>query len=110
MTRIVTVGAAQMGPIPRSESRAQVVRRLIELLRQGHAMGCDLVVFTECALTAFFPHWHMTDQDEIDSYFEPEMPGPETRPLFDKPARLEVGFHLGYSELVIEDRRRRDFN
>jgi N-carbamoyl-D-amino-acid hydrolase len=110
MTRIVTVGAAQMGPIPRSQSRAQVVRRLIELLRQGHAMGCDLVVFTECALTAFFPHWHMTDQDEIDSYFEREMPGPETRPLFDEAARLGVGFHLGYAELVHEDGRWRRFN
>ncbi len=42
MTRIVTVGAAQLGPIARSESRAQVVARMIELMRQAKAHGCDL--------------------------------------------------------------------
>ncbi|MGE0726309.1 MAG: N-carbamoyl-D-amino-acid hydrolase, partial [Alphaproteobacteria bacterium] len=33
MTRIVTVGAAQLGPIQRAHSRTDVVRRLIELMR-----------------------------------------------------------------------------
>ena len=41
MPRFVTVGCAQLGPIARNESRAQVVRRLIELMRQAHGMGCD---------------------------------------------------------------------
>ena len=35
MTRILTVGAAQLGPIQRDHSRADVVERLLVLLRQG---------------------------------------------------------------------------
>ena len=49
MTRIVKIGAAQLGPIQRSDSRASVVQRLLELLREAHACGCDAVVF---------PSWH----------------------------------------------------
>src|SRR6185437_13603392 len=75
MTRIVTVGAAQLGPIGRDETRPQVVERLLALLRQGKAMGCDLVVFPELALTTFFPRWFMTDEAQIDAYFERAMPG-----------------------------------
>ena len=84
MTRIVTVGAAQLGPIQRSDSRASVVKRMLELLRRAAGHKCNLVVFPELALTTFFPRWWMTDQDEIDSFFEREMPGNETAPLFNK--------------------------
>ena len=35
MPRIVTVGAAQLGPISRTENRAQAVARLIALMRQA---------------------------------------------------------------------------
>jgi predicted amidohydrolase len=110
MARVLTIGAAQQGPVSRTESRADVVERLIDLLRQGHAMGCDLVVFTEVALVPFFPHWHMTDEEEIDGWFEPEMPGPDTQPLFDEARRLGVGFHLGYAELAAEEGEIRRFN
>ena len=57
MTRIVTIGAAQLGPIQRADSRAAVVRRMLDLLRQAHEHRCDLVVFPELALTTFFPRW-----------------------------------------------------
>jgi predicted amidohydrolase len=110
MSRIVTVGAAQFGPVSRSECRADVVKRLLVLLREGHARGCDLVVFTEVALTAFFPHWYMKDQVEIDSYFETEMPNPETRVLFEEAAKLGIGFSLGYAELAEDDGQIRHFN
>ena len=110
MPRCLTVGAAQFGPVSRSEKRSQVVERLLSLLKDGHARGCDLVVFTEVALTAFFPHWFMEDQDEIDRYFEQEMPGPETKILFEEAARLKIGFCLGYAELAQEDGRTRRFN
>jgi predicted amidohydrolase len=103
MARYITVGAAQSGPVSRGESRADVVARLIEQLREAHSGHCDLVVFTECALTAFFPHWFMEDQGEIDAYFEREMPSPQTQPLFDEAARLQMGFHLGFAELAVED-------
>lgn len=110
MTRIVKIGAAQLGPIARGDSRDSVVRRLLELLREAHAMACDVVVFPELALTTFFPRWYMQDQAEIDSFFEREMPGPRTRPLFDEAARLGIGFYLGYAELIEEDGRARRFN
>ena len=110
MSRIVTVAAAQSGPIPRSQTRTEAVDRLIAMMRQAHAGGADLVVFTECALTAFFPHWWIDDQSELDFWFETEMPNPQTQPLFDEAARLGIGFHLGYAELAEVDGVARHFN
>ena len=75
MARTITVGAAQLGPIQRADSRTAVVKRMLDLLRQAGEHKCNLVVFPELALTTFFPRWWMTDQEEIDSFFEREMPG-----------------------------------
>jgi N-carbamoyl-D-amino-acid hydrolase len=102
MPRVVTVGAAQLGPIQRADARPQVIKRLLGLLHQAKSHGCDLVVFPELALTTFFPRWWMEDQAEIDAFFEREMPSPETLPLFDEARRLGIGFYLGYAELVAE--------
>ena len=110
MARMVTVGGAQLGPIAREESRQAVVARLLELLRQAHAGGCDLVVYPELALTSIFPRWWIEDPDEFDAWFEREMPGPATRPLFEEAARLGVGFYLGYAELAEEGGQRRHYN
>ncbi len=110
MPRIVTVGAAQLGPIARAETRSQVVQRMQSLLAQAQGCGCDLVVFPELALTTFFPRWYLERQDEIDAFFERAMPGPETQPLFDTARRLGIGFSLGYAELVTEGDRTRRFN
>jgi hypothetical protein len=110
MTRIVTVGAAQLGPIARAETRAQVVMRLLALMRQAKAHGCDLVVYPELALTTFFPRWHFERQAEIDAFFERAMPSAETQPLFDAARELGIGFYLGYAELADEGGRTRRFN
>jgi predicted amidohydrolase len=110
MSRIITVGAAQLGPIARAETRRQVVARLIALMRQAKSAGCDLVVYPELALTTFFPRWYMQDQAEIDSFFEREMPSKETAPLFEVARELGIAFHLGYAELAEEDGRTRRFN
>jgi len=110
VARVITVGAAQLGPIQRSDARPQVIKRLLEMLHQAKAHGCDLVVFPELALTTFFPRWWMEDQAEIDSFFEQEMPGPETCPLFDEARGLGIGFCLGYAELVAEGDTVRRFN
>jgi predicted amidohydrolase len=103
VTRIVTVGAAQLGPIARAETRAQVVSRLLALMRQAKAHGCDLVVYPELALTTFFPRWYFERQEEIDAFFEREMPAPVTQPLFDAARELGIGFYLGYAELANEN-------
>ncbi|UOD50743.1 N-carbamoyl-D-amino-acid hydrolase [Orrella daihaiensis] len=110
MSRIVTVGAAQLGPIALNEPRKDVVQRLIALLEQGAAHGCDLVVFPELALTTFFPRWYFEQQEQVDAFFERSMPGPDTQALFDAARRLKVGFYLGYAELTEEKGRTRRFN
>ena len=110
MARIVNAAAAQMGPIAKSETRKDTVKRLVAMMREAKSRGSDLVVFTEMALTTFFPRWLIEDEAELDSYYEKEMPGPETQPLFDEAKKLGVGFYLGYAELTVEDGRKRRFN
>jgi predicted amidohydrolase len=100
MSRPLTVAAAQSGPIQKAESRQAVVKRLCDLLDQANAQGVNFVVFTELALTTFFPRWYMTDEAEVDSWFEREMPNAATRPLFEKAAQYKIGFYLGYAELT----------
>ncbi len=101
----MTVGGAQLGPVGRNEPRSTVVERLIALLREGAAAGCDLVVFPELALTTFFPRWYIEDPAERDRFYETEMPNADTKPLFDEAQRLGVGFCLGYAELTAAGRR-----
>jgi predicted amidohydrolase len=110
MARRLPVAVAQLGPIHLADSRAAVVERLIVLLREAHGRGARFVVFPELALTTFFPRWWMTDQAEIDRFFEREMPSAETRPLFDLARELEVGFYLGYAELTQEKGEARHYN
>ena len=102
--------AAQLGPIGRQESRYSVINRLIDLMKQAKSMGCNLIVYPELALTTFFPRWYMADQAEVDTFFEPSMPGPETRRLFDMAADLEMGFYLGYAELATVEGRTHRYN
>ncbi len=97
MSRILTVAAAQLGPIQRDHSRAQVVQRLISLLHQADDHGAQLVVYPELALTTFFPRWFVDDITEADHWYETEMPNAETQPLFDEARRLGIGFCLGYA-------------
>ena len=104
MNRIVRVAAAQMGPVARHETRAEVVERLVALLREAATRDAQLVVFPELALTTFFPRWDLPD-DEVLTFFEREMPGPDTKPLFEDAARLGIGFHLGYAELTPDGHR-----
>ena len=101
--RTVVVGAAQLGPIQRDHTRTEVVRRLVALLQQAAARGCDLVVFPELALTTFFPRWFVDDITETDHWYETAMPSAETQPLFDEARRLGIGFCLGYAELTAPD-------
>ena len=105
MARKLKAAAAQLGPIHLADTREQVVARLIALMREAAAGGCRLVVYPELALTTFFPRYWYDDLAEADRFFEREMPGPETRPLFEEAKRLGVGFHLGYAELVEEEGR-----
>jgi predicted amidohydrolase len=110
MSRVLTVAGGQLGPIGRDEPRASAVDRMVRLMEKAHAKGAGFIVFPELALTTFFPRWFMADWAEVDRFFETEMPGPESRRLFDAARRLGVGFYLGYAEKLTEGGTVRRFN
>lgn len=104
MSRILTVAAAQLGPIQKAETRAEVVARMIALLEEAKAKGADFIVYPELALTTFFPRWYHEDRAEADPWFEAAMPNPEVQPLFDKARDYGMGMSFGYAELTPEGR------
>ena len=75
------------------------------MLSDAHAMGAELVVFPELALTTFFPRWFVDDIAEADHWYERAMPNADTQPLFEEAKRLGVGFCLGYALLDDDGRR-----
>ena len=97
MARIITVAAAQMGPVQRADSRAHTMDRIVALLEQAAADGARLVVFPELAFTTFFPRWLLTP-GELAAFTEPAMPNPAVQALFDRAHALGVGFSIGYAE------------
>ncbi|MGB1532393.1 MAG: nitrilase-related carbon-nitrogen hydrolase, partial [Acidimicrobiales bacterium] len=105
--RSLRVAAAQMGPIEKGDSKSAVVDRLITLLSLASEDNVDLIVYPELALTTFFPRWFVENENdlELESFFEANMPTPETEPLFLKAKQLGVGFCLGYAELTEEGER-----
>ena len=105
MSRRLKVACAQLGPIHLADDRASVVKRLLEMLKEAHGIGCRFVVFPELALTTFFPRYWYDDEREADRFFEHEMPNASAQPLFDEAARLGLGFYLGYAEAVGDGRR-----
>ena len=100
--REVVIGGAQMGAIQKADSREAVVERMLALLADAAKAGCDLVVFPELALTTFFPRWWMEDQSEVDKWFETEMPGPATQPLFDAARQHGIAITFGYAEKTLD--------
>jgi predicted amidohydrolase len=100
MARIVTVAAAQLGAIQKADSRQAVVARMLDLMDQAKAKGADFIVYPELALTTFFPRWYQEDRAEADIWFEKNMPGPATRPLFERAAAYNMAMTFGYAELT----------
>ena len=105
MKRPFPLAVAQLGPIHLADSRAAVVKRLLDLLHEAHARNAKFVVFPELALTTFFPRYWMAEQEEIDCFFERTMPNAATQPLFDAARKYGIGFYLGYAELTPEGQR-----
>ncbi|MGQ3285641.1 N-carbamoyl-D-amino-acid hydrolase [Bosea sp. (in: a-proteobacteria)] len=102
MSRIVTVAAAQLGPIQKAETREQVVARMLALMDEAKAKGADLIIYPELALTTFFPRWYHEDRAEADAWFEAAMPNPAVQPLFDRARAQGMGMSFGYAELTPE--------
>ena len=103
--RHLGLAVAQLGPVHLSDSRVAVVARLIALMREAHSRGARMVVFPELALTTFFPRYWMPEAEAAQRFFEPSMPGAETRPLFELARELRIGFYLGYAELTEDGHR-----
>ena len=100
MARIVTVAAAQLGPIQKAENRASVVARMIKLMEEAKTKGANFIVYPEMALTTFFPRFYDEDLAKMDHWFEAAMPGPDTQPLFDNAKALGMAMSFGYAELT----------
>ncbi|MEM7746250.1 MAG: N-carbamoyl-D-amino-acid hydrolase [Pseudomonadota bacterium] len=102
--RNITVGAAQMGPIQRADTKAEVVARMVALLDQAADAGCDLVVYPELALTTFFPRWDVSHPGESEPWYEASMPNADVQPLFDRAAEAGIALSFGYAEKTPEGR------
>jgi predicted amidohydrolase len=99
------IAGAQLGAIQKADSREAVVSRMIDLLEQAAARGAEMIVYPELALTTFFPRWYMPDWNEVDTWFEREMPNGATLPLFERARALGIAMTFGYAELTPEGRR-----
>lgn len=104
MPRIVTVAAAQLGPIQKAEGRQAVVARMLTLMDEAHARGATFIVYPELALTTFFPRWYHENRAEADPWFEQAMPSPATQPLFDRARHYGMAMSFGYAEQTPEGR------
>lgn len=118
-SRLLTVAAAQMGPIQLADSRPATLDRMLALLNSAAEQGAKLVVFPELALTTFFPRWQIDDPTKKADFFEPEshadphaiVKSPRVRALFDRAAALGVDISLGYAERWTDENGAvRDYN
>ena len=99
MSRVLNIGGAQLGPISRNEKREIVIERMKRLMHLAREQGCDFLVYPELALTTFFPRWLIEDENELNQFYEKEMPNSIVKPLFDLAVNLNIGFSFGYAEL-----------
>ena len=98
--RNIKIAAAQMGPIQKEENRDQVIKRMIKLMDAAKQREADLIIYPELTLTTFFPRYYMEDQEEVDLWFESEMPNATILPLFKKGKDYDMAFTFGYAELT----------
>jgi len=103
--RKMGLAVAQMGAVNLADTRAVVVRRLVEMMREAAGRKAEFVVFPELALTTFFPRYWMEDAEAVDRFFEKSMPNADVQPLFDTARELGIGFYLGYAEVTPEGRQ-----
>ncbi|EFX05134.1 n-carbamyl-d-amino acid amidohydrolase [Grosmannia clavigera kw1407] len=107
MSRVITVGAAQLGAIQLVTPREVVLTRMLALLDAAAASGVRMLLFPELALTTFFPRHNLAGEDTVDAFFEAESDAepdalrrsnPHTKPLFDRAHSLGIDIALGYAE------------
>lgn len=99
------LAVAQMGAVNLADSRAVVVARLVEMLKEAASRQAELVVFPELALTTFFPRYWMSEEEAIERFFEKTMPNKDVEPLFEAARKHQIGFYLGYAEITEDGRK-----
>ncbi len=103
--RTIRVAAAQLGPIQKADTREAVVTRMITLMDASAREKADLIVYPELALTTFFPRWYHEGLQEVDGWFERDMPGRSTEPLFQRARQHQMAMSFGYAELTPDGHR-----
>lgn len=104
MPRIVRIAAAQVGAVNRADARPDTLNRLVRLLQDAASKGAQVVLFPECAFTTFFPRHFITDEAELESFFEhgDVTTAENTRSVFDKAKELGVDISIGFAEATDE--------
>ncbi|UQN14660.1 nitrilase-related carbon-nitrogen hydrolase [Gulosibacter sp. ACHW.36C] len=100
--RTLTAAAIQLGPIPLSAPRNEVLDRLVALLHTAADAGATFVVYPELALTSFFPHWRIDDRNELLQFYETDFPHGSVAPIMRAAAQRAVTFEIGYAEVTPE--------
>jgi len=100
MSRTIRIAAAQVGAVHRTDIRGNTIDRLVRLLDQAAEQSAQLVLFPECTFTTFFPRHLITNEAELESFFEhgDVTTAENTRPIFERAKQLEVDICIGFAE------------
>ena len=105
MPRLLKVAAAQVGAVHIDSKRSDTLNRLLNLLRDAHSQGAQLILFPETTFTTFFPRHLFKSQSELDAFFEHGddiRTSPNVAPLFAEAKKLGVDISVGYAERTTE--------
>jgi Asp/Glu/hydantoin racemase/predicted amidohydrolase len=100
MSRTIRIAAAQVGAVHRTDIRENTLNRLIRLLNQAAEQGAKVVLFPECTFTTFFPRYLLTDEAELESFFEhgDVTTAEHTKRIFHRAIELKIDICIGFAE------------
>jgi Asp/Glu/hydantoin racemase/predicted amidohydrolase len=100
MSRTIRIAAAQVGAVHRTDIRENTLNRLIRLLDQAAEQGAKVVLFPECTFTTFFPRYLLTDEAELESFFEhgDVTTAEHTKRIFQRAKELKIDICIGFAE------------
>ncbi|KAL9114771.1 MAG: hypothetical protein Q9227_001450 [Pyrenula ochraceoflavens] len=108
--RLLTLAAAQLGPIHLSTPLTEIQSRLLSLLESAASQGARLVVYPELSYSTFFSRVHYpttasTPNETLESFFSPPStfasplsPSSILHPLLTRAASLNVDICIGLAE------------
>jgi predicted amidohydrolase len=117
--RLLTVAAAQMGPVKSlSTPRSETLDRMLKLLEQAAEKKVKLLVYPELAFTTFFASYIIKDPAELAKFFEQASPSdpyafvnsPNIKPLIDRTNELGIDLYFGFGERWVDVAKTTDYN